>query len=233
MKTLGIIGGMGPQATIDLYSKIVALTPAKKDQEHIHAIIDSYAQIPDRTAYIIKSDSQAQDPAPYLIDAAKRLEIAGAQALCMPCNTAHYFLPQIQKNIHIPFISIIQSAIDELRHLPNAPHRVFVMATTGTRESKVYESQLTLNGFEVMPLPEDVQTDLMCCIYDGVKKGKTQEYVGLFQQVLDRLAALKPDALIAACTELPLLTQYTSSEVATVDATLALAKACVRFALEK
>lgn len=233
MKTLGIIGGMGPEATIDLYGKIVALTPATKDQEHIHTVIDSYAQIPDRTAFIIKSDPAAKDPAPFLIEAAKRLEQAGVQALCMPCNTAHFFLPQIQKEIHIPFISIIQSAIDELGRLPNKPRKVFVMATTGTRASKVYERQLKTAGFEVMPLPEDVQADLMRCIYDGVKKGKTQDYIVLFQQVLDRLAALKPDALLAACTELPLLTKHTQSSIAIVDATLALAKACVAFATGK
>ena len=93
MKIIGIIGGMGPAATIDLYKKIVENTPAEKDQEHIHVIIDSYPQIEDRTEYILYG---GKNPAPRLIESAKRLESAGADALIMPCNTAHYFAKDIE-----------------------------------------------------------------------------------------------------------------------------------------
>lgn len=229
MKTIGMIGGMGPEATVDLYSKIIQLTPAAKDQEHLHVIINSYAQIPDRTAYIMGGDV---DPAPFLIEAALKLEKAGAQGLCMPCNTAHYFLPEIEKHLSIPFISIIDSAVNQLKIMPQKPSRIVVMATSGTRSAKVYETKLENAGFTVLPIPEEIEKKLMACIYEGVKKGKTQEYVPLFQDVLDRLAALEPDAMVAACTELPLLTKYTRSDVPVVDATLELAKACVAFAME-
>ena len=230
MKTVGIIGGMGPEATVDLYAKMIKLTPAKNDQEHLHVIIDSYAQIPDRTGFIV---GKGVDPTPFLIEAAKRLEQAGVQALCMPCNTAHYFLPEVQKHTPVPFISIIESAVSCLDKIPSKPLRIFVMATTGTRAAKVYETKLIERGFEVVPLPEDVQADLMRCIYDGVKQGKTMAFVPLYQSVLDRLAALGADAMIAACTELPLLQAHVKTHAPVVDATFELAKACVEFGLER
>ena len=230
MKTIGIIGGMGPEATVDLYAKMTKLTPVTKDQEHLHILIDSYAQIPDRTAYILGKSQE--NPAPFLIEAAQGLEKAGAQALCMPCNTAHHFLPEIKKHTSLPFISIVESVVSCLKSMPTEPKKVFVMATTGTRDAKVYETQLVANGFTVVPLPEDVQTDLMRCIYDGVKQGKVMEFVPLFQSVLDSLSGLGADVMVAACTELPILLAYTQSPLPVVDATLELAKACVEFGLE-
>lgn len=227
MKAIGIIGGMGPEATADLYLKITKLTPVRKDQDHIHIIIDSFAQIPDRTAAIL---SGGENPVPYMVKAAQLLEQAGAQALCMPCNTAHYFLTEVQKHTKLPFISIIDSAVEELKNIKNAKN-VFVMATIGTNKSKVYETKLVEEGYNVLALPQDVQDDLMTCIYDGVKQGKTDDYLPLFHSVLTRLESLKPDAMFAACTEIPLLMEKSSSGVPVVDATLALAKNCVKFGM--
>lgn len=227
MKTIGIIGGMGPEATIDLYSKITKLTSVTKDQEHLHIIIDSYAQIPDRTAFILEKSSD--NPANHLIEAAKRLENAGVDVLCMPCNTAHHFLPEVCEHITTPFISITDCTINTLKQMPEHPKKVFVMATTGTKAAKVYETKLEENGFEVLPLPDDIQEQLMCCIYEGVKQGKKKEYLPLFKEVIQYLSADDPHALIAACTELPLLTAHINSPVPIVDATLELAKACATF----
>ncbi|HDH63258.1 MAG TPA: amino acid racemase, partial [Firmicutes bacterium] len=94
MKTVGIIGGMGPEATLDLFYKIIKNTPAKKDQEHIHLIIDNYPQIPDRTQFIL---GKGENPLPYLLRSANLLENAGVDAICMPCNTAHFFVDDIRK----------------------------------------------------------------------------------------------------------------------------------------
>ncbi|MGL4668339.1 MAG: aspartate/glutamate racemase family protein [Saezia sp.] len=231
MKTIGIIGGMGPEATVDLYAKIIQLTPVSKDQEHLHVIIDGYAQIPDRTACILGMSDQ--DPAPFLIQAALTLETAGADVLCMPCNTAHHFLSKVSQHVSIPFISMMDCVVNKLKQMPQKPQKVFVMATTGTRAAKVYEAKLLENGFEVLPLPEDVQKDLMTCIYEGVKQGKTMQFVPLYQSILDRLSTLGSDALIAACTELPLLQAHVKTQTPVIDATFELAKACVEFGLER
>ena len=89
-KTIGILGGMGPLATADLFEKITLLTKAETDRDHIRVYIDSNTNIPDRTAAILNGGA---DPVPEMADALKHLEQCGADCVIMPCNTAHYFLP--------------------------------------------------------------------------------------------------------------------------------------------
>src|SRR5205085_11559342 len=95
-KVDGIIGGMGPLATVDLMNKIIFYTPAKKDQDHIHIIVDNYSQIPDRTTAIL---GKGTDPAPFIIQSAQRLENAGADFLVIACNTAHFYFNSIENSI--------------------------------------------------------------------------------------------------------------------------------------
>lgn len=230
MKTLGIIGGMGPMATIDLYKKITELTPASKDQEHIHIIIDSYPQIEDRTAHIVKGE---KSPLPRLVEAAKRLEKAGAEALLMPCNTAHYFADDILKEVSIPLIHIVKATAEAIKaNFPDA-RKIGLFATTGTRQGKVYETTLNKYGFEVVEFSKELEDRVMACIYDGVKAGKTAEYAPIFEQCVQEGASLGAEVMIAGCTEIPILLPYIESQVPFTDPTLELAKAAVKFALEK
>ena len=100
-KTLGIIGGMGPAATLDLFHKILKATPAKRDQDHIHIIIDNFPQIPDRTAFLL---GKGENPLPYILKSVRTLEEANVDVLCMPRNTAHYFVEDIRgstDSVHI------------------------------------------------------------------------------------------------------------------------------------
>lgn len=103
--TLGIIGGMGPSATVDLMDKIIKNTPAKKDQGHIKMIVDHNPQIPDRTAYLLQN---GEDPTIPLLTCARNLEQWGADFIAIPCNTAHAFVDEIQQNISIPIIHMIE-----------------------------------------------------------------------------------------------------------------------------
>ncbi|GAH53208.1 unnamed protein product, partial [marine sediment metagenome] len=104
-KIIGILGGMGPEATVDLFHKIIKFTPAKKDQDHFRIIIDNNPKIPDRTAAIL---GKGEDPLPALQETARNLEKAGVDFIIIPCNTAHYFLPQIQKSVNIPVLNMIE-----------------------------------------------------------------------------------------------------------------------------
>lgn len=230
MKRLGIIGGMGPMATIDLYKKIVELTPASKDQEHIPVIIDSYPQIEDRTAFIVKGETS---PLPRLVESAKRLEKAGAEALLMPCNTAHYFAQDILKEVSVPLIHIVECTAEAIKSTyPNAG-KIGLFATTGTKQGKVYENVLKQYGFEILDLPQQVENKVMACIYDGVKAGKTEEYAPVFEECVNEAALMGAEVMIAGCTEIPILLPYINSSVPFADATLELAKAAVKFALSK
>ncbi|MDR2883852.1 MAG: amino acid racemase [Deferribacteraceae bacterium] len=227
MKTLGILGGMGPEATLDLFRKIVELTPAKRDQDHLHIVIDNYAQIPDRTANILAG---GEDPLPYLVEGAKRLESAGVDAIIMPCNTAHYFLPRIKLQVDMPFISIIDSAVAEVATI--APHAksVLPISTTGTKSTRLYEDALLAAGYTVPETPKDIQDEIMYCIYEGVKKGETLQVVNRFQRAIEYIdSEIKPDVLISACTEIPILMPHITTNTPTVDATLALARAGILF----
>ena len=103
-KTIGILGGMGPLATADLFRKITLLTKAGCDNDHIRVYIDSNAQIPDRTAAILHG---GKDPLPEMRSALHSLEACGAGCVIMPCNTAHYFLPQLQAETKLPFLSML------------------------------------------------------------------------------------------------------------------------------
>lgn len=230
MKIIGIIGGMGPAATIDLYKKIVENTPAEKDQEHIHVIIDSYPQIEDRTEYILYG---GKNPAPRLIESAKRLEAAGADALIMPCNTAHYFAKDIEKEVNIPLIHIVRCSAEAVKNNYPKTKKIGLIATTGTIKAGVYGNILKEYGFETIDLPEKIENNIMDCIYKGVKAGKTEEYSILFQQCVDEIADLGADLLIEGCTEIPLIMPYVKTKLPAIDATYELACAAVKFALDK
>lgn len=230
MKTIGIIGGMGPLATIDLYEKITFNTKAEKDQDHIHIIIDSYPQIEDRTAYILHGGKNPKDK---LIESAKRLENAGADALIMPCNTAHFFAKDIEKEVSIPLIHIVKSTAEAIKNKYPKANKIGLIATTGTLKSGVYANILKDYGYHIIELDERLENDIMDCIYKGVKAGKTEEYVPLFQKCVDKITNMGADVLIAGCTEIPILVPHIKSKIPVVDATLELALAAVKFALTK
>lgn len=230
MKTLGIIGGMGPAATIDLYKKIVEQTPAEKDQDHIHVIIDSYPQIEDRTSYILHG---GKSPAPKLVESAKRLEAAGADALIMPCNTAHYFAKDIDRAVYIPLIHIVKCSAEAIKKKYPYVRKIGLIATTGTIKAGVYGDILKNYDLETITLNEELENNIMDCIYKGVKAGKTEEYSKLFQKCVDDIASLGAELLIAGCTEIPLLMPYIKTNLPVIDATYELASAAVKYALNK
>jgi len=227
MKTVGIIGGMGPLATVDIFSKIINNTVAKCDQEHIHIIIDNNTNITDRTAYII---SGINNPLDEMIISAKRLEVAGADALIMPCNTAHFFADKIQEKVNIPIINMINITVDAIRTKYPKSKNVAVIATDGTKKSGLYDDALIRAGYNSLELGEDLQRDIMSSIYDGVKAGKIEEYIPLFQSVIDRIKSLNADIMIAACTEIPIFIPYINSDTPIIDPTLELALAAIKFA---
>ena len=223
MQTVGIIGGMGPGATLDLFQKIIGLTQAERDQDHLHLLIDNYPQIPDRTAYILGA---GESPIPYLLQAAKRLEAAGAELLCMPCNTAHYFVEEIRRQIAIPFLSIIEICVRRIvRDYPK--HRAIgLLATRGTIVSGIYHQALAQAGLEVVSLGSEGEGRLMEAIY-AVKAGRPKDRLAEFHRCVEQLQAAGAELLIAGCTEIPLLLPYVSLSLPVVDPTQALAEEIV------
>ncbi|MDF2950265.1 MAG: aspartate racemase [Sedimentibacter sp.] len=198
MKTLGIIGGMGPLATVDLYRRIVLRTKALKDQDHIHVIIDSNTNIPDRTKAII---ANGEDPTIELIKSARMLEAAGADFLIMPCNTAHYFIDVIKESVHIPFVNMLEETVNYTYDKYGKYITVGIMATDGTIKSKIYEDYFKKLGIKTV-VPEETQEKIMKFIYEVIKSGRYDEGTDLFYECVSELKEKGADAFLLGCTEL-------------------------------
>lgn len=228
MKTIGILGGMGPQATIDLYQKILDSTDAKKDQEHVPTLIWSNPGIPDRNLAILKGGT---DPSPFLAAGALILEQGGADCIVMPCNTAHMFAAAIVEAVSIPLIDMIEeTARTAARILPQAAE-VSILATTATVSIELYQKALHRYGLKFILPDETDQATIMAAIFDerGIKAGFVDDYNRCrVLGVLRRQESLGARAYIAGCTELPLVIRRDDAEFM-LDPTSILAQAAVRF----
>ncbi len=223
-KRLGILGGMGPLATADLYRKIVELTAADSDNGHIRVIIDSNTAIPDRTAAIL---SGGADPVPEMLSAAKNLVSCGAECIIMPCNTAHFFLPALQAQIPVPILDMTKIAARSCAKLYPGK-RAAILATRGTLSSGVYSRALEEAGVEFILPDEEERTLLMHLIYDVVKASKpVLPEKACWCALLDGLRNKGADYFLLGCTELPILSGILTVPGPFVDATDELAKAAV------
>lgn len=225
-KTIGILGGMGPMATADLFQKITALTDAAGDREHIRIYIDSNAAIPDRTAAILDG---GEDPVPAMTDSLRKLEGCGADSIIMPCNTAHYFLPRLEPLTKLPFLSMITSAARACRTcFPGKT--VGILATRGTLSAELYQKALAEERVPFLVPNDGERAALMEVIYQGVKAGAPpSRYREDFRFVIEGITSRGAECLLLACTELPLAARSLGLELPCVDPTEELAKAAIRF----
>lgn len=225
-KTIGILGGMGPMATADLFQKITVLTDAAGDNQHIRVYIDSNASIPDRTAAIL---SGGEDPVPAMTDSLRKLEACGADCVIMPCNTAHYFLSRLAPLTKLPFLSMIEAAAKACR--AQFPGKTAgILGTTGTLSAGLYQDALTAEGVSFLLPEEEERAALMEVIYQGVKAGAPpSRYREAFRSVVEGMGGRGAACFLLACTELPLAVQALGLELPCVDPTEELAKAAIRF----
>lgn len=227
-KTIGIIGGMGPLATADLFRKIVTNTNASTDQEHIKILIDNNTDIPDRTEAIINN---GKNPLPQMIKSAVSLWAMGAQILVMPCNTAHYFLPEIQKYVDIPILNMIEITGEAI--IKRGIKTVGLLATQGTINSGIYQKVFDKKGIEIVVPDETEQTVINDLIYNGVKAGKKDYDVSAIRDVINSMLDLGAEILVLGCTELPVAMDMYKLDYNVCDPTLELAKAAIRAAKEE
>lgn len=228
-RIVGILGGMGPLATADLYRKIILATPAARDQDHLHVVIDADPSVPDRTAAL---RGEAPDPTPWLLRGARRLEAVGVAFIVVPCNTAHAFLPTVRPHVAIPILDMIAETAARVHADFPAARRVGVLATRGTVESGLYHRALAAEGLEAITPDAAAQDRLVGAAIAAVKAGDTSAAVGMLVVEAGRgLVAAGAEVLLAACTELPLVLTAANSPAPLLDPTQALAEAAVREAL--
>lgn len=199
-KTLGIIGGVGPLATMLLGEMIVRRTKASTDQEHMHCIIDNDTRIPDRTAYIL--DHTKPNPLPVMVQDAGKLVGMGVDVICIPCNTAHYFYDDLAKDTAVPILHMIRETAQKVKNL--GAKKVGVLGTKGTLSTNLYQNALREQGIEPIVPDDALQDVLMEIIYEYIKAGRSISRE-MWQRIEDAMFAKGCDHIVLGCTELSIV----------------------------
>ena len=215
--TAGVLGGMGPDATVDFMAKVIAATSAETDQDHARMLVDHNPKVPDRQAALL---ANGEDPGPVLAAMAKGLQNAGADFLVMPCNTAHAFASDIRAAVSIPLVSIIDVTVDACR----SKGAVGVLATDGCLNTGIYQDALQQANIECVLPTADETAELMRLIA-AIKAGDRGEAVASgMRDVANAQVAKGARAIIAGCTEIPLVLTDDLLEVPLVSSTDVLAE---------
>lgn len=223
-KTVGIIGGMGPAATALLFQKMIDYTDAKADADHMHILIDNRPSIPDRTTAILNGDDT---PVKQICESGKQLEKMGAELIAIPCNTSHYFYPYIQEQLDVPVINMLEETAKECKKM--GLDSVGVLATTGTKNTGIYEKALKTYDIETIYPDEEEQAVLMSLIYDYVKAGKEAD-CRMFHKELEHMKNEGAQAFVLGCTELPMVFRDGDLGMRFIDSLDVLAKRTVEMA---
>ncbi|MGD2188113.1 MAG: amino acid racemase [Desulfobacterales bacterium] len=224
-KVIGILGGMGPEATLDCYSKIIKNTPAKTDQEHLRVIIDANPKVPDRTAAII---GQGESPVAILVEGCRSLQRAGADFIIIPCVSAHFFLDKIQEQIELPILSIFETIAETIITEHSEIKTIGLMGTTGTIRGGLFQKRLATDGIHTIVPNENHQSKVMAAIYD-IKNSQParskEELTSNLIATAESLISKGAQGIIAGCTEIPLALKQKHLSVPYFDALAILARA--------
>ena len=224
-KVIGIIGGMGPLATADLFRKITLHTAAPCDQAHPRVCIDSNTRIADRTAALLHG---GEDPVPEMIRSAQRLQSIGAELLIMPCNTAHCFYDAVAASVSVPLLHMVAITRDALKD--RGVKCAGLLATDGTVQTGIYQRTFGGSGIELLTPDDADQAAVMDIIYNGVKAGDLTHDASAFRAACGHLLARGAEVLILGCTELPPAFDIYHLDYPHIDPTLELALAAIRAA---
>lgn len=227
--TLGVLGGMGPDATVYFFSKLVAFDKVVKDQDHLHIIIENNPSIPDRTRHLLFHE---KDPIPAMLSSLRLLEKAHADVVAIPCMTAHAFLSSLRAHAKIPILSAFEIMAEKIPILFPGFCKLGILATTGSRELRLYENHLP--AFNCLWPDQKIQEELvMEAVYgnEGIKAGNLGNYprdllITASQNLVDKGA----EAIIAGCTEIPLVLKQSDLNLPLIDPLTLMAEYMVEFA---
>ncbi|MEO1249195.1 MAG: amino acid racemase [Pseudomonadota bacterium] len=226
LRRVGILGGMGPEATVLLMSRIIARTPARDDQDHIPLIVDNNTQVPSRLRALI--DGDGPDPGPALVGMARGLQAAGAQALALPCNTAHYYAPLIQAAVKIPFIDMIESTVAAVSERPTGERRIGILGSPAVQMVGLFDQAFARIG-ATMLYPDD--QDALLAGINAVKSGTDKRLAcQALERAAENLTGQGAELLLIACSELSVIADSMGSDPRVVDTIDVLADGVVAFA---
>jgi aspartate racemase len=219
---------MGPLATADFYEKLIARTPAARDQDHVPVVIYAVPQVPDRTAAILNGGAS---PLPALLAGLQTLLSAGAQAIAMPCHTAHAWYDELAAASPVPILHIADAAADAAARIADPGARLGLVATIATLAAGFYARRFAVRQFDCVVPTETEMHALVTPAIAKIKQGAVDEAGPLLERAVGALVGRGAAAVVLGCTELPVALDRVASDVRTrcVDATAALAGVCVEW----
>lgn len=226
-KTVGVLGGLGPEATLEFYARVLELTPATQDQDHLRLIIDSNPKVPNRNEAVAGT---GPSPGPMLARMAAGLEHAGADFLVMACNAAHAFQPHIEEAISVPFVSIIEETVRATLERTPKVTRVGVLASSGCLDARLYHDAFAEHGVGVV-VPEGAGRETFMRLLYRIKAGdKGAEVREAMRALALALVAQGAEAIVAGCTEVPLVLTPDALPCPLLDSSAVLAERTVFYA---
>lgn len=223
---IGVLGGMGPQATILFQQRLVTSITADDDASHVPLLIDMNPQIPSRLEWILKK--QGRDPGPVLADMARGLESAGACALAMPCNTAHFYAPQITAAVNIPLLNMIELAGKSILRSVGEDARVGILASPATQQINLFKDEFARLGLGVLYPAKD--EPLLAAIRRIKSLGATQQdYETLKLAALD-CQQQGASCLLVGCSEFSLIADAVTGSIPVIDSLDVLVTEVIDFA---
>ncbi len=221
-RLIGVLGGMGPLATVDFMQKVIEATPAERDQDHVPLIVYSVPQIPDRVGAAVAG---TDEPLPAMLTGIRTLEQAGVEAIAIACNTAHAWYDQLAASTRVRVIHMAQAVIDAASQNTKP---VALMATIGTLQAGIYQRYFEKAGWLAF-VPKKPDQDMILDAIAAVKRGEIERARASFDIAAASLLSSGADRLLLACTELPVAAKGSVHEARCLDATVCLAQACVAF----
>ena len=229
MKMIGILGGMGPEATVDFYQKIIKLCQKKymAKYDNYPPMVIYNLSIPNVVAKtIIQGLEDIEKVLPFLLEGIKKLEFVGSDFIVIPCNTAHYFLPYLRKEVSIPILSIIEETVKKVRD--KNYKKVGLLATKTTIKQKLYEVELNKFGISLVNPDKESQNKIIKIIQNILTGKNTMKDKKKIKSIIKKLELQGVESIILGCTELPLIIDKNVFKIELFDATEILAEATVK-----
>ncbi|WP_419911936.1 aspartate/glutamate racemase family protein [Hoeflea sp.] len=223
--TIGVLGGMGPEATILFMQKTLDAVRANDDADHVPLIVDHNTQVPSRIKALL--DGEGDDPGPALAKMAERLQVAGADALAMPCNTAHFYARTITDSVSIPFLDMVQLSTRRAVELTAQGGRVGLLGSPALQATGVFENAMADSGIRAVCADDN---DARLGIIRSIKKnGPSKQATDALQKAANRVTDLGADVVIVCCSEFSLIADRLDCDVPIFDTLDVLVDACVSF----
>jgi aspartate racemase len=228
LRRVGILGGMGPEATVLLMQRIIAATKAEDDADHIPLLVDQNPQVPSRIRRLI--EGTGDDPGPVLAAMALRLQGAGAEALAMPCNTAHHYAETIRAAVHVPLIDMVQLSVAKAAELAGKGDRVGILASPAVRQIGLFDAACA--AMDLQPSYAKDEADMLATIRAIKANGSSSSSRATLTKASEALLSDGCKVQLIACTEFSLISEALAPGTIVVDTLDALVSGIIAFATQ-